>query len=161
MSLRCPGCRVISATRSASATSLARTTRAPGQSSSRRPIWPLRKPCAEYRTHSIRGLALADLGESAPAAAEARAREAAEVAIGADRMHEGEALVVLARARLALGRPEAAIEAAEQALAIQQTTGYFLGLARAHQVLGLAKADPAHLQEAQRMFDAFGSPEAA
>jgi DNA-binding SARP family transcriptional activator len=114
----------------------------------------------EYRTHATRGLALADLAESQPKAAETHAREAIEIAIGSDRLHEGDAYVVLARIQLAIGRPEAAIESAEQALAIQQETGYFLGLARAHHVLGEARADQDHLYEALRMFEEFGSPEA-
>ncbi|MEI8413036.1 MULTISPECIES: AfsR/SARP family transcriptional regulator [unclassified Kribbella] len=115
----------------------------------------------EYRTHATRGLALADLAESSLAAAESHAREAIEIAIGADRMHEGEALVVLARVELALGRTDDAVVHAEQALAIQQETCYFLGEARAHHVLGEARADAGHLQEALRMFEEFGSPEAS
>ena len=115
----------------------------------------------EYRTHAIRGLALADLAESSLDTSESRAREAIEIAVGADRLHEGEALVVLARVQLALGRPQAAIEYGEQALAIQQETGYYLGTARAHHVLGEARADPDHLHAALRMFEDFGSPEAA
>ncbi|MEU4607369.1 BTAD domain-containing putative transcriptional regulator [Kribbella sp. NPDC023972] len=115
----------------------------------------------EYRTHAIRGWALADLAESSLDSAEAKAREAFEVAVGADRLHEGEALVVLARVQLALGRLEAAIEYGERALAIQQETGFFLGTARAHHVLGEARADQDHLHEALRRFEEFGSPEAA
>jgi hypothetical protein len=74
-------------------------------------------------------------------------------------MHEGEALVVLARIQLALGRPEAAIEYGEQALAVQEETQFFLGRARAHHVLGEARADRDHVQQALRMFEEFGSPE--
>lgn len=114
----------------------------------------------EFRTHAIRGLALADLAESSLVAAESGARDALELAAGADRLHEGEALVVLARVQLALGDPNAAIEYGEQALAIQRETGYLLGTARAHCVLGEARSDPDHLTEALRMFEAFGSPEA-
>jgi tetratricopeptide (TPR) repeat protein len=114
----------------------------------------------EYRTHATRGLALADLAESSLAAAESHAREAIEIAVGAHRMHEGEALVVLAWVELALGRTEDAVAHAEQALAIQQETCYFLGTARAHHVLGAARADQEHLSEALRMFEEFGSPEA-
>ncbi|TWD75042.1 DNA-binding SARP family transcriptional activator [Kribbella amoyensis] len=115
----------------------------------------------EYRTHAIRGLAHVDLAEGRLDAAEANARTAIELADGVDRMHEGEALVVLARVLLELGRPEAAIEAGEQALAIQRETEFFLGTARAHHVLGEARADEAHLRKALSMFEEFGSPEAA
>jgi tetratricopeptide (TPR) repeat protein len=114
-----------------------------------------------YRTHAIRGLALTDLAESSLAAAELHAREAVEVAIGADRLHEADGLVVLARIQLALGRPEAAIEYGEQALAIHRETGHFLGTARAPHGLGEARADRDQLYEALRMFEEFGSPEAA
>lgn len=114
-----------------------------------------------FRTHALRGLALTDLAECSLTVAESRAREAIEVAIGADRLHEADALVVLARVQLALGRPESAIEYGEQALAIHRETGHFLGTARAHHVLGEARADRDQLYEALRMFEEFGSPEAS
>ncbi|GAA1696618.1 BTAD domain-containing putative transcriptional regulator [Kribbella yunnanensis] len=115
----------------------------------------------EYRAHAVRGLAVTALAGSDLDSAESLARDAVELATGSDRMQEGEAIVVLARVKQALGETEAAGELAAQALSILEETGYALGIARAHHALGEIRADRAHLLKALHRFEAFGSPEAA
>lgn len=114
----------------------------------------------EYRAHALRGLALLALAESSFATAESLAREAIRVAAGADRLQEGDAFTVLARAQLALGDTAASIESGTQALTIHQETSSCLGTARAHHVLGEAQSDKHHLTEALTRFESVGSPEA-
>ncbi len=115
----------------------------------------------EYRARAVHGLAVVALAGSDLDAAESLARDAVELSTGSDRMHEGDAVVVLARVKLALGDREAASQYGAQALSILQETGSALGIARAHHVLGEIHADREHLLEALRGFEAFGSPEAA
>lgn len=115
----------------------------------------------EYRAHAVRGLAVVALAGSEFGEAESLARDAVELSTGTDRMQEGAAVVVLARVKWALGDPEAASKYGAEALAILQETGYVLGIARAHLVLGEVLADRQHLLEALRGFEAFGSTEAA
>jgi DNA-binding SARP family transcriptional activator len=77
------------------------------------------------------------------------------------------ATITLARVELALGRPDDAIAHGKRALTIHRETEHFLGLARAHHVLGEAYdaveagAGADHLREALLRFEAYGSPEVA
>lgn len=124
----------------------------------------------EYYARALRWLAELEFAVGDLAAAEARAREAMDSAPEWDRMTRGDALLVRARVAVASGRPSTALEHGEQALAIHGQTGFFLGLARAHEVLGEAchavgtdeatRKGTEHLREALRMFETYGSPEA-
>ncbi|WP_020392288.1 AfsR/SARP family transcriptional regulator [Kribbella catacumbae] len=117
----------------------------------------------QQRIPAVRGLAEAELAAGKPGDAEAHAATAVELARSWrwGLVQRAEAVGTLGRVELALGRAEDAIGRGEEALSIHQRTGYFLGLARAHQLLGEAGSSPEHLREALNMFDAYGSPEAA
>ncbi|GAB3413997.1 AfsR/SARP family transcriptional regulator [Flindersiella endophytica] len=115
---------------------------------------------------ALRGLAETELAAGRLELAESLAARAIEYAEERpwSPVQVAGATVTLARVELALGRPEAAVAHGRRALAIHQETGHFLGLARAHRVLGEATVGAEgveHLREALRRFEAYGSPEAA
>lgn len=116
----------------------------------------------ESRSQAIRGLAETELAAGRLPEAEAQAIKALDVARSWrwDPVQLAGAVVTLGRVELALDRPDDAIGRGAEALTIHQRTGHFLGLARAHRLLGEAGSDREHLRQALRMFEAYGSPEA-
>jgi DNA-binding SARP family transcriptional activator len=114
-------------------------------------------------TPALRGLAETELAAGRLLVAESQAVKAVELARTSDRnpVQRAGAIVTLGRAELALGRAADAVSRGEEALAIHERTQHFLGRARAHRLLGEAGSGREHLREALRMFEAYGSPEAA
>ncbi|MEU4391663.1 BTAD domain-containing putative transcriptional regulator [Kribbella sp. NPDC023855] len=114
-------------------------------------------------TPAVRGLAETELAAGRLPVAHAHAIKAVELARTSpwNPVQRAGALVTLGRVELALGRPHDAVGHGEEAMTIHRKTGHFLGRARAHRLLGEAGSDREHLREALRMFEAYGSPEAA
>ncbi|HEY9411905.1 MAG TPA: BTAD domain-containing putative transcriptional regulator [Jiangellaceae bacterium] len=120
-------------------------------------------------SEALRGLAETCRAAGDAEAAQVQARAALDLAGEAHRVRRGDALVELAAAELMAGRVEDAIIHGEDALAVHRSTEYYLGLARAHRVIGealIASSDPGaaprgveHLRESLRRFETFGSPE--
>ncbi|MEU4607372.1 BTAD domain-containing putative transcriptional regulator [Kribbella sp. NPDC023972] len=119
---------------------------------------------ASHCTPGTRALAETELAAGRAADAEVHAAKAVDLARSrpwSPVVQLAGATVTLGRVELALGRAEDAVGRAEEAMAIHRRTGHFLGLARAHRLLGEAGSDRQHLREALSMFEVYGSPEAA
>ncbi|WP_327635842.1 NB-ARC domain-containing protein [Kribbella sp. NBC_00482] len=129
---------------------------------------PQARDTATWHTPALRGLAETELAAGNLTEAQSHAVDAVAVARTADRdpVQLAGAVVTLGRVELAIGRSPAAIGHGEEALAIHQRTGHFLGQARAHRLLGEAHqvveagSGDERLRQALRMFEAYGSPEA-
>ncbi|WP_433010710.1 AfsR/SARP family transcriptional regulator [Kribbella sp. CA-294648] len=114
-------------------------------------------------TPALRGLAETELAAGRLLVAESQAIKAVELARTSDRnsIQRAGAIVTLGRVELALGRAADAVARGEEAMTTYRKTGHFLGRARAHRLLGEAGSDREHVRESLRMFEAYGSPEAA
>lgn len=93
----------------------------------------------EQESAAVRGLAEAHLATGDPAAAQVVAGEAIDLAGGDHHVHRADALITLAEAELAAGRPDDALAHAAQAMSIHRRTEHHLGTAQALRVLGDAK----------------------